>query len=141
MRDKSHRIENEWISDLTDDGVYDAMSRLPGHLDITTDDFRDLYRLAYDHALKRLAGGLKAQDLMGSTTAALSPELSLIRAAELMSAQQLKSSPVSDDKGNVVGMLSETDVLRRLGVATILELITQLAHRRTERDLFCRGRL
>lgn len=125
--------------ELTDEDVYDAMGRLPGYLDITTEDFRALYRLAFGHAIERLVGGLRARDLMRPVSEALTPELTLERAASLMAEQRLKSSPVVDASGLVVGVLSETDVLRRLGAATFLELMTQPPDRRADRDQVLRS--
>jgi len=120
--------------ELTDDDVYDAMGRLPGYLDITTEDFRALYRLAFGHALERLVGGLRARDLMRPVSEAPGPDLTLDRAAALMAGQRLKSSPVVDAEGGVVGVISETDVLRHLGAATFLELVTQPPERQADRD-------
>lgn len=111
--------------ELTDADVFDAMERIPGYLDITTDDFRDLYRLAYGHAIDRLVGGVRARELMRRDDIALEPEMTLYGAAELMVGRELKSLPVVDPPRRVIGMLSESDVLGRLGAATFLELIIE----------------
>lgn len=111
--------------ELTDDDVFDAMARIPGYLDITTDDFRDVYRLAYGHAIERLVGGVRARDLMRRDDTALGPEMTLYQAAGLMVERELKSLPVVDGGRRVIGMLSESDVLGRLGAATFLELIIE----------------
>jgi len=129
MSNRPSSPRSQFIPDLTDEDVYDALGRLPGYLDITTDDFRDLYRLAYDHALGRLMGGLKAGDLMRRGAEPVRPDWALRRAAEHMSARQVKSSAVCDAQGLVVGVLSETDLLHWLGAATFLELITQAPDR------------
>ena len=42
--------------ELVDQDILDAMQKLPGYVDISTDDFRTLYHLAYHHAAERLAG-------------------------------------------------------------------------------------
>lgn len=129
MTDHPPNPRSRFIPELTDEDVYDALSRLPGYLDITTDDFRDLYRLAYDHALGRLMGGLKAGDLMRRGVEPVRPHWALRRAMEQMSARQLKGAAVSDADGFVVGVLSETDILRWLGSETFLELISQPSDR------------
>lgn len=120
---------------LTDADVLDAMTRLPGYLDITTEDFRALYRLAYEHAVERLTGDLRARDLMRPAKAAISPDLTLRAAVGIMAGRQWKSAPVTEGAGIVVGMLSETDILRRLGAETFLELVTQPSDRRADLDL------
>ena len=42
--------------ELVDQDIIDAMQKLPGYVDISTEDFRALYHLAYHHAAERLAG-------------------------------------------------------------------------------------
>lgn len=120
--------------ELTDEDVYDAMSRLPGYLDITTDDFRALYRLAFGHAVDRIVAGLRVRGLMRRDTRALQPQMSLAEAARVMAQDALKSMPVADPQDRVVGMLSETDVLARLGCATFMELLVQAPERFSERE-------
>ena len=138
MNDHSAKTRSELPPELTDDDVYDAMGRLPGYLDITTDDFRSLYRLAYDHALKRLVGGLVARELMRPAGVVLQPRVTLHHAAELMAAGRLKSAPVCDERGLVLGVLSETDVLRKLGATTFLELVAQSPGLRADQDRLLR---
>ncbi|MEW6514003.1 MAG: hypothetical protein AB1443_08385 [Pseudomonadota bacterium] len=40
--------------ELSDEDILDAMQHIPGYLDISTDDFRIIYHLAWQHALERL---------------------------------------------------------------------------------------
>ncbi len=39
--------------ELTNEDILDAMAHVPGYIDVTTEDFRELYHLAYRHALTR----------------------------------------------------------------------------------------
>ncbi len=41
--------------ELSDQDILDAMTRVPGYIDISTEDFRVLYRLAYRHSRERAA--------------------------------------------------------------------------------------
>lgn len=111
--------------ELTDEDCYDAMQRIPGYLDISLEDFREVYRLALDHATERLLGGVRARDLMAPRPLALSPDLPLDQAVRELAAQRLKGAPVVDGAGRVIGMLSETDLLRRLGAGTCLGLLVR----------------
>ena len=111
--------------ELADEDILDAMQRIPGYLDITTGDFRELYHLAYRHAIDRLLGGLRAQALM-RPVAALAPGMMLDEAARALVASGVKAMPVTDPEGRVLGMLTETDFLRRLQVDTFLELLLQM---------------
>jgi len=40
--------------ELTDEDILDAMQHIPGYLDISTEDFRIIYHLAWRHAVARL---------------------------------------------------------------------------------------
>lgn len=47
-------IDAEHEPELTDEDIVDAMQHIPGYLDISTDDFRVIYHLAWRHAMARL---------------------------------------------------------------------------------------
>ncbi|MEA3277873.1 MAG: CBS domain-containing protein [Pseudomonadota bacterium] len=120
--------DNELLRDvdISEEDVYAAMQRIPGYIDISTGDFVAIYRLAHDHARQRLLGRIRADDLMHSILAPLTPNLMLDEAARLMANQGLIHMPVVNDRDQVVGMLSECDVLRHLGAETVLELLAGL---------------
>lgn len=48
------RIDAEHEPELTDADILDAMQNIPGYLDISTEDFRVIYHLAWRHAVARL---------------------------------------------------------------------------------------
>lgn len=47
-------IDTEHEPELTDEDILDAMRHIPGYLDISTEDFRVIYHLAWRHAVARL---------------------------------------------------------------------------------------
>ncbi|MEW6164771.1 MAG: hypothetical protein AB1642_06890 [Pseudomonadota bacterium] len=47
-------IDAEHEPELTDEDILDAMQHIPGYLDISTEDFRVIYHLAWRHAVARL---------------------------------------------------------------------------------------
>lgn len=47
-------IDAEHEPELTDEDIIDAMQHIPGYLDISTEDFRTIYHLAWRHAVARL---------------------------------------------------------------------------------------
>lgn len=111
---------------LSDEDILDAMRRIPGYLDISTADFREIYQLAHRHALERLFGGVTAGALMRTGIEPARVDMTLGEAAASMARQGLKTVPVDDARGHVVGMLSESDYLRRLNAHTFLELLLRL---------------
>ncbi len=112
--------------ELSDEDILDAMRHIPGYLDITTEDFRAIYHLAHRHSLERLFRHVQAGRLMRTGIKPLSPETRLDQAALSLAEQRRKSLPVVDSDGVVVGMLTETDFLRRLKAETFLELMLRL---------------
>ncbi len=109
--------------ELSDEDILDAMQRIPGYLDITTEDFRAIYHVAHAHALTRLFGGIRAAGLMRHDIEPLTPAMSLAAAARGMMRQGCKALPVADADGRVIGMLTETDYLRWLGTDSLLALL------------------
>jgi CBS-domain-containing membrane protein len=102
------------------------MQHIPGYLDITTEDFREVYHLAHHHAVDRLLGGLRAESLMRPVTTPLPPGMMLDVAARTLVASGFKALPVVDGEGRVIGMLTETDFLGRLKAETFLELLLRM---------------
>lgn len=114
--------------ELSDEDILDAMREIPGYLDITTDDFRTLYHHAHRHALARLFEGVIAGRLMHTGIVPLERAQGLDAAVEQMARQGLKSLPVTDPERRVLGILSETDVLRAVGAKDIIDLLDRLSH-------------
>jgi CBS-domain-containing membrane protein len=112
--------------ELTDDDILDAMRHIPGYLDITTEDFRSIYHLAHRHALERLFAGVTAGRLMRSAITPLQPDTTLDLAARALADSNYKKLPVVDASGHVIGMLTETDFLKRLKAGSFLELLLKL---------------
>jgi len=40
--------------ELSDEDILDALAHIPGYIDISTEDFRIVYHLAWRHAVERL---------------------------------------------------------------------------------------
>jgi CBS-domain-containing membrane protein len=112
--------------ELSDEDILDAMSHIPGYIDISTADFRDVYHLAHRHAVDRLFGRLRARELMRAGVPSLSPDIMLDQAAKALVESGYKGLPVVDADGRVLGMLTETDYLRRLKADSFLELFLRL---------------
>lgn len=118
--------ENSPEIDLTDDDILDAMQHIPGYLDITTEDFRSVYHLAYRHALERTFKGVTAGRLMRRAIEPLQPDTKMDKAARILADSGYKGLPVVDANGCVIGMLTETDFLKRLKADNFLELLLRM---------------
>ena len=100
---------------LTDQDVYEAMKSIPGYLDITPGDFKELYCHAYRHAVERVSRSVLARDMMTRDVAFVSLDTPLDEVAELMGYRGISGVPVTDDNRMVVGVISEKDFLSRMG--------------------------
>ena len=122
--------------DISDDDISAAMREIPGYLDITPGDFKEVYLLALRHARERLSRSLRAQDVMTREVAFVRPDTPLAEVAELMSRRGISGVPVVAD-GRVMGMISEKDFLFHMGSKEIKNFMG-LAARRL-RDQSCQG--
>lgn len=109
--------------ELSDEDILDAMQHISGFLDISTEDFREIYHYAHRHALERLFGRIRAGKLMRVGIEPLRPDMMLDQAIQVIAHQALKGLPVVDEQRRVVGMLTESDFLRRLHADSFLELM------------------
>jgi CBS-domain-containing membrane protein len=112
--------------DLSDADIVDAMVHVPGYLDISTEDFRALYHLAHHNALDRMLSGVRAATLMHPAVSALSADMPMDQAARTIVESGYKGLPVLDPDRRVIGMLTETDFLKRMNADTFLELMLRL---------------
>jgi CBS domain-containing membrane protein len=101
--------------DISDKDAYEAMKGIPGYLDITPGDFRELYKFAYNHALSRITRSIKARDIMTRDVISVEKDVSLRRVAELMARNAISGIPVVKKDKKVVGIISEKDFLSRMG--------------------------
>ena len=118
--------DNSSELELTDDDILDAMQHIPGYLDISTEDFRAIYHLAHRHALERMFSGVTASRLMRSPIEPLHPDTTLDIAARTLADSGYKALPVVDAKGHVMGILTETDFMKRLKAKNFMELLLKL---------------
>ncbi len=101
--------------DISDQDIYEAMTEIPGYLDITPGDFREVYLKAYEQALKRLARSVKVEEVMTSDVVTVVTKTPLREVAQLMARRRVSGVPVLASDGAVVGVISETDFLSTMG--------------------------
>jgi len=102
--------------DLNEQDILEAMRAIPGYLDITPGDFREVYRLAFQHALERLSRDVTAGEIMTKDVVSVNPDTQLADVAAAMGRRGVSGVPVVDAELKVVGIISEKDFLSRLGV-------------------------
>jgi CBS domain-containing membrane protein len=101
--------------DISDEDILNAMKEMEGYLDITPGDFKEIYRHAYEHAVKRLLRALPAKDVMSKGVVAVHVNTPLKDVAEVMAHRGISGVPVLDEDQTVVGVISERDFLGAFG--------------------------
>jgi len=101
--------------ELSDDDVLAAMKSIPGYIDITTADFKEIYGFAYRHAFERLGRSVTATNIMTTAVISVLPETDLIETAKLMAEHAISGLPVVDSRQKVIGVISEKDFFRKMG--------------------------
>lgn len=122
---KQNKGPDRRTTDVSDKDIYDAMKDIHGYLDVTPQDIKEIYLLAYQHAVERLANSVRARDIMTEEVVVIGPETSLGEIAEVMARHGISGVPVVDN-GSLVGMVTERDLLRQLdveGLATLADLL------------------
>jgi CBS domain-containing protein len=109
------RLDNTGPMDISDDDIIEAMKAISGYLDITPGDFKEVYIAAYKHAVERLTRSTTAKDVMSVNVIFVKADSPLTEVAATMSHHKVSGVPVVNDKGAVVGVISEKDFLIQMG--------------------------
>jgi CBS domain-containing membrane protein len=113
---------------ISDEDVLAAMKRIPGYIDITPGDFKEIYALAFELATERLSGSLTAADVMTRHIVFVTLDTPLAEAAGTMARHGISGVPVLDSDGKVAGIISEKDFLAQMGGAPLqsfMDVVTQ----------------
>jgi len=103
--------------ELSEQDVTEAMQEIPGYLDITPGDFRELYQVALRHAWQRLRRRVRVRDVMTPRVVTVQAGTPLDQVAERMAREGVSGVPVVDAQGHVVGVISEADFLAQMADA------------------------
>ncbi|MEN8264220.1 MAG: CBS domain-containing protein [Nitrospirota bacterium] len=114
MSKKIKKMDIPFDLTISDEDIYAAMKNIPGYLDITTGDFKELYRLTYRHAVKRIAQSVKAADIMTEEVVTAKRGTPLKEVAKVMAEQGVSGVPVIEEDKKVAGVISEKDFLSRM---------------------------
>ena len=98
-----------------DDDVMTAMKEFGSFLDITPDDFRELYTKAYSRARSRFFEERTAGDIMSHPVLSILPTMTIAQAVHFFDEHNISGAPVGDADGHILGVLSETDIARLVG--------------------------
>jgi CBS domain-containing protein len=126
-QDKTKEKRSLFRSEISDDDIYEAMKEIPGYLDITPGDLKDVYSHAYRHALDRIANSVRARDLMTRDVLTVKRETPLRDVAEIMATNQISGIPVVDTDMLAIGIISEKDFCSHMGSRSAKSLMGIIA--------------
>ena len=127
MNEEANMIHLPDSMELTETDVLEAMKEIPGYLDITPRDFKEIYLLAYRRALSRLFRETTAAAIMTGDVVVVSEETPLAEVAAVMGERGISGVPVVDKSGRVTGIISEKDFLTHMGAAGPKNFMTVVA--------------
>ena len=114
--------------DISESDVIAAMKEIQGYIDISPGDFREVFQVAYNHALQRIKDSLKARDIMTKPAHCVGLDMDLIQAATFLADKRFSGAPVIDSGGKIVGVLSEKDFLAKMGLGQPTSFMQIVAH-------------
>ena len=116
------------VIDISEQDVIAAMKDIQGYIDVSPGDFREIFTIAYKHALQRIWDSRVARDMMTQPVQCLRADMDLMQAATFLAEKRFSGVPVVDAGGSIVGVLSEKDFLVKMGVGQPLSFMQIVAH-------------
>lgn len=114
--------------DLSETDIVEAMKDIQGYIDISPGDFREIFQMAYRHALERLVESRTGADIMTSPVHQVTLGTDLRQAAAFLAAQGISGAPVVDPQGRLAGVVSEKDFLVKMGLGKTASFMQIIAH-------------
>lgn len=102
-----HLQANDFVRALQEMGTY---------IDVSVDDLMALHIKAEKYARMRKREGRLVEDLMTQPVKTVYPDCTLSEAAHLLVSSKISGLPVVDHDSKLVGIITEADFLRGLGV-------------------------
>ena len=113
--------------ELKEEDIVAAMGEIPGYLDITPRDFKEIYLLAFQHALERLSREVAVGEIMTREVVWVKTDTPLAEVAAAMGQRRISGVPVVSDSMQVAGVVSEKDFLRAMGAEESQNFMTLVA--------------
>jgi CBS-domain-containing membrane protein len=114
--------------EIAETDILAAMKDIQGYIDISPGDFKEVFQVAYRHAVQRIRDSRQARDIMTRPVHCVGLEMDLMQAAAFMAEKRVSGAPVTDAAGRIAGMVSEKDFLARMGLGkstSFMQIIAQ----------------
>lgn len=100
----------------SEDDLRAALKEMKTYMDVTEEDLKKIYEIAFRHARERIASRVPVKDIMTTTVVRVKRNADLHEAARLLSENRISGMPVIDDNNRVIGVISEADLLMLAGM-------------------------
>ncbi len=94
----------------------DALRKMKTYVDITEEDLKKIYEIAYQHAQARVSLRIPVSEVMTKRVVSIKRDADLHEAARILSENRISGMPVVDDNNHVIGVISEADILMLAGM-------------------------
>jgi CBS-domain-containing membrane protein len=116
MQTKFVAEHTEAVPQLHREDFARALQEMGTYMDVSVDDLLQVQTLAIKHAHMRKAQNRQVDSLMTQPVISVSPECTLSEAAHLLVSHRISGLPVVDESKKLLGIITEADFLRALGV-------------------------
>jgi CBS-domain-containing membrane protein len=103
-------------TELTREDFANALLEMNTFMDVTVDDLLELNQKAAKYARVRKAETLRIENLMSRSVITVAADTALTEAAHLLVTNRISGLPVVDAQQRLIGVITEADFLRAMGV-------------------------
>lgn len=114
--------------ELLDEDFRAALKEMVGFIDISEQDLLEVYKLALEHARKRIRGRILVEQVMTRNVISVKPETQPREAEALLFENRISGIPVVDPGNRVMGVLSEKDFLYCMEDRDFMSLADRFRH-------------
>jgi CBS domain-containing protein len=108
MNDKVH-------DEISEEDLMAALKETKTYAQISAEDLKKIYSVAFKHAKSRLDAKILVRDVMTEDVISVEKFEDISHAARILSEHNVSGLPVVDKEGCVIGIISEADVLAMMG--------------------------
>ena len=102
--------------EISDEDLRAALKELRGYVDVTEDDLKRIYATALRHAEQRTARRISVREVMTKNVIKIRADANLNEVTNLLSENRISGLPVVNEKDQLIGVITEGDVLAMAGM-------------------------
>ena len=102
--------------ELESEDIRAALEELHQYMDITEEDLKKIYAIALRHAKERLTIKVSVREVMTKNVIYISKDANVHEAARILSENRISGLPVVDEEKNLIGIVTEADILYSTGM-------------------------